>query len=481
MLASLLGVYVGFLLGVLLATICLILCGLSWGPLPHLYIRLITFLQNFYPHSYPTISEAPWPAIIRRCDASSLEKHRNDSLLSFKFSDASTKKLFEVCSNAFIAGFEAVVQDEISVAFDIAPSFHTTLLQWPGRLPFVDAPRVLSRLHVLGYLLALPFRYGVLLPIRFGLILTSFIYLFIGVIVSFFISLNKRQKTRICTTYCRLFSASLGLVARYHNPQYRPKQPGIAVSNHLSPNDIQIIHANVAMNADFGYTITGQKHNGIIWAIERLSERVCCALWFERNNAEERKRFTDILIKEGLREGPVLLFPEGYCTNNTGVLQFRRAVFQDGITIYPIAIRQNARFGDSFWSEKQFWRYLLRIITSWAIVYDVFYLEPQKKLKDEPAQMFAARVQSLIARAAGIKRVDYDGSLWYRKSEQMRMKDAQMKDLARHLKETTACNYSTDPTIIQSCDLIDHQKGCGSMPSSPNSTLLKTPLFSFAA
>lgn len=74
---------------------------------------------------------------------------------------------------------------------------------------------------------------------------------------------------------------------------------GIAVSNHLSPNDIQIIHANVEMNADFGFTVTGQKHSGIIWAIERLTERICCALWFERNNAEERKRFTDILIKEG--------------------------------------------------------------------------------------------------------------------------------------------------------------------------------------
>lgn len=64
-----------------------------------------------------------------------------------------------------------------------------------------------------------------------------------------------------------------------------------------------------------------------------------------------------------------------------------------------MSYRQNARFGDSYWSENQFWRYLLRIATSWAIVYDVFYLEPQKRLKDEPAQIFAARVQNLIARA----------------------------------------------------------------------------------
>lgn len=36
---------------------------------------------------------------------------------------------------------------------------------------------------------------------------------------------------------------------------------------------------------------------------------------------------------------PVLLFPEGSCTNNTRVLRFRKAVFEDSIVIYPIAIR----------------------------------------------------------------------------------------------------------------------------------------------
>ncbi|VDK53469.1 unnamed protein product [Gongylonema pulchrum] len=84
MLIALLSIYVGWLLGLVLATVCLIFCGHGWGPLPHIYLRLVKFLQSFYPNSYPQ-AESLWPAIIRRCEMSSLEQHRNDSLSSFKF------------------------------------------------------------------------------------------------------------------------------------------------------------------------------------------------------------------------------------------------------------------------------------------------------------------------------------------------------------------------------------------------------------
>lgn len=81
---SLLSVYIGTIFGIVGATVLLILFGFGWGPLPHLYVRLVAFLQSFYPHAYPR-AEATWPAIIRRCNVSALEKHRNDSLSSFKF------------------------------------------------------------------------------------------------------------------------------------------------------------------------------------------------------------------------------------------------------------------------------------------------------------------------------------------------------------------------------------------------------------
>jgi hypothetical protein len=79
---------------------------------------------------------------------------------------------------------------------------------------------------------------------------------------------------------------------------YPPKILGFAVSNHLSPNDIQIISADVDTDREYLYTVTGQKHGGIIWAIERLVEQLCPAMWLERNNPEERKNFTKNVINE---------------------------------------------------------------------------------------------------------------------------------------------------------------------------------------
>lgn len=67
----------------------------------------------------------------------------------------------------------------------------------------------------------------------------------------------------------------------------------------MSPNDIQIIFADADPESDYGYTVTGQKHNGIIWAIESLVENLCPALWLERGSAEDRARFMAEVIREG--------------------------------------------------------------------------------------------------------------------------------------------------------------------------------------
>ncbi|VDK51861.1 unnamed protein product [Anisakis simplex] len=414
LIVSLFGVYIGLLLGIFTPTLLLILFGLSWGALPHIYLKFIKFLQNLYPQQYASTDHESWPATIERSQISSLEKNRNDSLSSFKFSAVPAKDVFNVCSDALKAGLEAIAQDDISVAFDRAPSLHTTLLIRPDILPFPDEQVTISRAHLLLYYALVLFRYAILLPIRFAFILTSFAYVSIAVIISFFVSFTRKQKTFIAVTYCRLFSAGIGLVATYRNTQFRPKQPGIAVSNHLSPNDIQILYSDVQSNSEFGYTVTGQKHVGIIWAIESLCERLNRALWFDRSDMNGRKKFVEDVMREAIVSfihlfsgGPVLLFPEGYCTNNTRVLQFRRAIFEDGITIYPIAIKQDARFGDSFWYEDQFWRYLLRVLTSWAIVYDVSYIEPQKRWPNESAQMFAARVQNLIAETSVLNLIHF--------------------------------------------------------------------------
>ena len=54
--------------------------------------------------------------------------------------------------------------------------------------------------------------------------------------------------------------------------------------------------------------------------------------------------------------------------------------------------------------------YLLqgKLMTSWAVVCDVYFLEPQTKAPDETPQAFAERVQGMIAERAKLQVRTYD-------------------------------------------------------------------------
>ncbi|KAL3081795.1 hypothetical protein niasHS_012883 [Heterodera schachtii] len=65
------------------------------------------------------------------------------------------------------------------------------------------------------------------------------------------------------------------------------------------------------------------------------------------------------------------------------------AIIEDEVTsrfkvnapIYPIAMKYDSRFGDAFWnsSEQSYFRYLLQMITSWALICHVWYWPPMTK------------------------------------------------------------------------------------------------------
>ena len=77
----------------------------------------------------------------------------------------------------------------------------------------------------------------------------------------------------------------------------------------------------------------------------------------------------------------LLLLHAGTCINNTSVMQFKKGSFEVGGTVYPVAIKYDAKFGDAFWnsSKHSMTTYLLMMMTSWAIVCDVWYLPPMQK------------------------------------------------------------------------------------------------------
>eukprot|EP00069_Balaena_mysticetus_P016284 bmy_09725T0 len=62
------------------------------------------------------------------------------------------------------------------------------------------------------------------------------------------------------------------------------------------------------------------------------------------------------------------------------------------------------QFGDAFWNSSKYGMvtYLLRMMTSWAIVCSVWYLPPMTREAEEDAVQFANRVKSAIARQGGL-------------------------------------------------------------------------------
>ncbi|KAI1709805.1 acyltransferase domain-containing protein [Ditylenchus destructor] len=427
------------------ATLLLILTGMGWRSLPRIYLQMVLFLQSFFPKDAvvleqiidrdPNIHFEVYQSRPNKTGDSTTSESRPASPIS-NYSNSGYNSdseggisaatcLFEVNIQLARVGVEAIIQDEVLDAFGQAP-MHKIEEPVSLRRRFAAAVKNLCsnsqrKVSMLGSTLLLALflfiRWFVLFPVRLALMLTSFVFLAVCCILACVIDFSGNTKTKIALIYCRLFNAGSGLIANYHNPENRPTRPGVAVANHLSPNDIQIICADVNPKQNYIYSVTGQKHQGIIWTIERLVERLCPSIWLERASADERRAFTKAVLHEARTSGPVLIFPEGYCTNNTKVLQFRRAVFEEDVNIHPIAVRQDARFGDSYWSEDQFFHYLLRVLTSWAIVYDVYYLPVQRRYRHEDATEFARRVQCLIAEAADCAPAGYDGGVFYKQHE----------------------------------------------------------------
>ncbi len=55
--------------------------------------------------------------------------------------------------------------------------------------------------------------------------------------------------------------------------------------------------------------------------------------------------------------------------------------------VCPVAIKYNKIFVDAFWNSRKesFGKHLFRLMTSWALVCDVYFLEPQNIRPGKPA------------------------------------------------------------------------------------------------
>ncbi|KAI7731127.1 hypothetical protein M8C21_011436 [Ambrosia artemisiifolia] len=259
-------------------------------------------------------------------------------------------------------------------------------------------------------------RYGILFPVR-ALILTSGWIIFLSCYIPVHLLLKGHDKLRkkleraLVELICSFFVASWTGVVKYHGPRpcARPKQ--VFVANHTSMIDFIILEQTTA------FAVIMQKHPGWVGLLQKtILESVGCIL-FNRSEAKDREIVSRKLREhvEGAENNPLLIFPEGTCVNNNYTVMFKKGAFELGSTVCPIAIKYNKIFVDAFWNSKKqsFTTHLLQLMTSWAVVCDVWYLEPQNMKPGETPIEFAERVREIISARAGIKMVPWDGFLKY--------------------------------------------------------------------
>ncbi|KAM7017784.1 glycerol-3-phosphate acyltransferase 3-like [Tautogolabrus adspersus] len=303
-------------------------------------------------------------------------------------------------------GIESIIEDEVTQRFTSEELVSWNLLTRTNDFQYISLK--LTLVYGIGIFL----RYCILAPLRIALACIGLTWLVIGTSAVGLLP-NLRIKFWLSEwvhVMCyRICARGLSATIRYHNRENKPQKGGICVANHTSPIDI------VILCNDGCYAMVGQVHGGLMGVIQRAMVRSCPHVWFERAEMKDRHLVTKRL-KDHVNDKtklPILIFPEGTCVNNTSVMMFKKGSFEIGSTIYPVAIKYDPKFGDAFWNSSKYSMvsYLLRMMTSWALDCDVWYLPAMHQQEGEDAVQFANRVKSAIAHRGGLVDLQWDGGL----------------------------------------------------------------------
>ncbi|XP_042209742.1 glycerol-3-phosphate acyltransferase 3-like isoform X3 [Homarus americanus] len=333
------------------------------------------------------------------------------------------------CLDYIHTGMEAIVDDEVTKRFSAEELTSWNFLTRTNcQYEFISVR--LTIFWVVGFIL----RYCLLLPLRILILLIGVVQMVsMTLIVGLFPDgALKRLMSKYLFLVCfRVISRGFSGVITYHNCHNKPRSDGICAANHTTPVDC------VVLACDNCYSYVGQRHGGFLGIFQRALSRASAHIWFERSESKDR-----FAVARRLREHvedpdklPILIFPEGTCINNTSVMQFKKGTFEVGGVIYPVAIKYDPRFGDAFWnsSKESMVSYIYMMMTSWAIVCDVWYLPPMTRTEDESSIDFANRVKAEIARQGGLVDLVWDGGL-KRSAPKKEWKQQYQQEFSRRLK-----------------------------------------------
>ncbi|XP_024882014.1 glycerol-3-phosphate acyltransferase 3-like isoform X2 [Temnothorax curvispinosus] len=370
-------------------------------------------------------------------DESSLKNNHESSIIDDKEDTLNHKNPLETlkagfapgsCLDYIRAGVEAIIEDEVTSRFEAEELKNWNLLTRTNRqYEFISWK--LTFIWMFGFVM----RYCFLLPLRIFICFIGVMWLTVCTAVVGYVpegSFKRWLNYKVSIMCFAVLSSALSSVITYNNPENRPVR-GICVANHTSPIDVLVLMC------DNCYSLIGQRHGGFLGILQRALARASPHIWFERSEVKDREAVAKRLKKHvsDPTNPPILIFPEGTCINNTSVMQFKKGSFEVGSVIYPVAIKYDPRFGDAFWNSSRYsmLQYLYMMMSSWAIVCDVWYLPPMYMKEGESAIDFANRVKSVIARQGGLVDLQWDGQL-KRMKPKKEWREKQQEEFSKRLK-----------------------------------------------
>lgn len=307
-------------------------------------------------------------------------------------------------------GIDAIVGDSLTRCFTSEPpepwNFLTRNLP-PGQWQ-------LSPYMTLLWVVGLWVRYCVLLPVRVVILvsgLLSFLiaYSLVGFVLPPYGNIQTVVRKWLLRYLASVFVASWSGYIRFHGNRPTKQANQIYVANHTSLIDVFVLVK------DYNFSCIGQRHTGLAGMLQDLLVTAQDHVWFDREEGRDRKAVQRLLKNHVLdsQNEPMLVFPEGTCTTTEYCVMFKKGSFELGAKVYPIAMKYRKEFGDAYWNSQtaSFPRHLFDLMTSWAVVCDVYYLEPMEKMAGESPVQFAGRVKQKICQKADLINVNWDGFL----------------------------------------------------------------------
>ncbi|CAF0965302.1 unnamed protein product [Rotaria sordida] len=286
-------------------------------------------------------------------------------------------------------GLEAIVDDDVTKRFTSAEE----MAVWNLLTRTQQQHEYFSIRVTLLWFVGFCIRYFILFPFRLFLFIIGITWMLVSAIfLKYFLKRDAKLRYGfyINIVLHRILSRVFSAIITYHNTEYRAKCGSICVANHTSPIDV------IILSTDNSFSMIGQKQGGFFGMVQRTLSNTANHIWFERSEAKDRHMVTD-KMREHIQNKtnlPILIFPEE-------------------APIYPVAIKYDNRFGDAFWNSSKhgLFQYLILMMTSWAIVVDVYYLPPMTMEENETSVDFARRVKAAIAKQGGFVDLEWDGGL----------------------------------------------------------------------